>query len=221
MTTINEAVARCSVCGAVNQYMAIGSTNAMGSSDLDTRPPEMARSTICDQVRRCSSCGYCADDLESASPGVRAVVDSQEYRIQLTDPTYPELANSFLCAAIINRDSQQFADAVWPLIRAAWVCDDNDMAAQAKTCRLKAANMIALAEEHGQSVVEQEGGGTALLVDLLRRSGQIAQAKQVLTTRRTPDIEGIIASILDFQAVLLDRGDTACHTVDEAMGETP
>ncbi len=41
MTTVFPQTVKCSVCGAENEIMVVGSTNAFGPTDLDTRPPEM------------------------------------------------------------------------------------------------------------------------------------------------------------------------------------
>jgi hypothetical protein len=57
MTTLYREKSRCAVCGIATEYTSIGSTNAFGSPDLDTRPPEMQRSTIFAWVQRCPECG--------------------------------------------------------------------------------------------------------------------------------------------------------------------
>ena len=46
MTTLGTASAACAVCGTVSEYTVIQSTSRFGSPDLDTRPPEMERSTL-------------------------------------------------------------------------------------------------------------------------------------------------------------------------------
>lgn len=53
MTTMYEEDFESYVCGTKSNHMAIGSTNSFGSPDLDTRPPEMARSTIYQFIQRC------------------------------------------------------------------------------------------------------------------------------------------------------------------------
>ena len=220
MTTLYEKKTKCGVCGAENEYTVIGSTNTFGSSpDLDTRPPEMKRSTIFAWVQRCLECGYCASDIRVTRPGARAIVNSDKHKDQLNDPMYPDLANSFLCKAIIDRESKDFSAATWALIHAAWVCDDSNHPDQAEACRHKASDMLVIAEKHGQQVAEQEGASTAIIVDLLRRSGRIEQARQMIATRRGGVTEDIIARILDFQTALLDKNDVSCHTIAEALGE--
>ena len=167
MTTVTEEKVRCWLCESENQFTVVGSTNAIGSSDLDVRPPEMKRSTIFAWVQRCPECGYCATDLAAPRPEATDVVSAKEYERQLDDPTNPELANSFLCAC------RDYSAATWALLRAAWVCDDSGRPDQAVVCRQRAAEMLPVAEEHEQIIAKPEGASTAILIDLLRRSGRL------------------------------------------------
>lgn len=216
MTTLYQEKTRCSLCGSENEYDVIGSTNAFGSADLDTRPPEMKRSTIFAWVQRCPECGYCASNVSKSRPGLQAMLKRKEYKRQLIDPEYPELANSFLCKAIVDQEAGDYAAATWALIHSAWVCDDSDRSAQAKVCRTKAAKMLLIAEKHGQKMAGQEGGSTALLADLLRRAGQSKEARKLIAERRGGITEDIIAQVLDFETTLLDKNDVSCHTIAEA-----
>lgn len=219
MTTFYEKKVLCSVCGGQNVFIGVRSTNAFGSADLDTRPPKSQRYTISTWVQRCPNCGYCASDVSVTRLGAQVVVSGKEYSDQMNDPTYPELANSFLCKAIVDRELKDFAAAAWALIHAAWACDDDHHPDQATACRQKAADMLKIAEEHGQQVADQDGDSTAILVDLLRRSGQIEQASKVIAARRSRITQDTIARILDFQSALLDKNDLYCHTIAEALGE--
>jgi uncharacterized protein (DUF2225 family) len=219
MTTLYEEKARCAVCGSETEHTVIGSTNTFGSPDLDTRPPEMKRSTIFAWVQRCPECGYCTSDVSAASSQAAAVVRSPEYTRQLSDSTCPELVNAFLCKALIDEGSGDYAAAAWSLIHAAWACDDAEKAEPARTCRGKAADMIEKALGNGQKVAEQDGADTAIRVDLLRRAGRASEARKLITTNRPASAEDIIADILDLQDALLTDGDEACHTIAEAFGE--
>ena len=48
----------CYVCNLESDQTEISITNTFGSSDLDTRPAEMKRSTITHRVEKCPYCGY-------------------------------------------------------------------------------------------------------------------------------------------------------------------
>lgn len=219
MTTVFQETKQCGICGSVAEYTSIGSTNAFGSADLDTRPPEMKRSTIFAWVQRCAKCGYCDADVSQSCPSTPEVVASAAYKAQLSDPSYSELANSFLCTAMIYRADGDYGTAAWALIHGAWVCDDTAKTDGAKSCRQMAAEMISLAEEHGQRAGADDRANTAILVDLLRRSNQFEQARQVLAKQQSSEGGDVIGRVLKFQKALLNKNDTSCHTIAEALAE--
>ena len=210
MTTIYETIIRCGNCGSENFYQKIASMNIRGPADLDLQPPGLNRSTM---VQRCPGCGFCAYDVSKFPFDSAAVLNSMEYKNQLNDPTCPKLVNSFLCKAIINRNARNYAKATRALINAAWACDDLGYPSQAVACRKKAVVMIALAEKYGQQISNQDGVVTAILVDLMRRSGQLEQAKKVIEARRAGIQQDIIIHILDYQTFLIEKGDISCHSI--------
>lgn len=219
MTTIYRKEVQCSLCKVTTEFTGIGSTNTFfGSEDLDTRPPEMMRSTMHTWVRRCPHCGYCASDISTSVPEAESIVKSKEYTDQLNDLEFPELANEFLCKAMIHGVTMDYKAASRALIHAAWTCDDHERPEQAQLCRNKAAAMLMLAEERGQQLVAQDGRSTAILIDLLRRSGQSEQARQIIAARRVKTNDEVLLQIIDFQVRLLDKNDVSCHTLEEAIG---
>lgn len=218
MTTLYRVTKACAVCGAKHEYIEIGSTNAFGAPDLDSRPPAMARSTIFAWVQRCPVCGYCATDISKARGHAEVTVRSIRYRAQLADSAMPELANSFLCQAIVDEYAGNYAAAAWAIVHAAWVCDDAEKSESAQECRSKAAEMVLRAIEAGQEFTRQRGAETVILADLLRRAGKFAEAGQVIARRRADIQDDTILNMLAFQERLIARGDVACHTLDEAAG---
>ena len=176
----------------------------------------MRRAGLFTDVQQCGGCGYCAVDVSKSSPGAETVVKSSEYRRQLHDDALPYLANSFLCMSMVNRAANDYAGAAWALIQAAWACDDEGSAAEAVKCRSKAADMLVYAEDHGQSVAEQDGASTAILVDLLRRAGRLDDARAAIDQRPTGQAEGVIVEVLRYQDQLIAQGDTGRHTMAEA-----
>jgi len=219
MTTIYEVEKKCAVCGKSNKYNQIGSTNAFGSPDLDTRPPEMERSTIDMWVQTCPSCGYCAPDISKRLKKSLEVVRSDSYQQQLNNPEFPKLANAFLCFSLIQESAGEYAKAGWACIHAAWACDDAGSDAGAQKCRQKAVILLQKAKENGQRFAEQLGGEEALMVDLLRRSKQFELALKTCEDGLQKNPEKIISDILQFQKTLISRSDVACHTIAEATGE--
>ncbi|MDW8147146.1 MAG: hypothetical protein RMJ48_12775 [Roseiflexaceae bacterium] len=217
-TTLYPVTKTCAVWGTASEYIEIGSTSAFGAPDLNSRPPEMARSTIFAWVQRCPACGYCAADISQAPGHAGVTVRSIRYRAQLVDSTMPELANSFLRQAIVDERAGDYASAAWAIVHAAWVCNDEEKPEAAQECRGKAAEMVMRAIESGQEITEQRGAETAILVDLLRRAGRFAKARQVIASRRPGIIDDVILKILAFQELLIARGDVARYTLDEAVG---
>lgn len=79
--------------------------------------------------------------------------------------------------------------------------------------------MMTKAFENGQEIAEQDGAETAIRVDLLRRAGRLAEARQLIATKRSAITEDVICKILTFQDALLEKRDEVCHTISEALGE--
>ncbi|GAB4238056.1 MAG: hypothetical protein Kow00109_12300 [Acidobacteriota bacterium] len=244
MTVLVDVKVRCSLCGTENSTAAVLSTLVDGYPDLDTRAPEMERSLLRYSVQRCSGCGYCASDLRKRRLGVEAVVHSAKYRRQLDDDGHPELANSFLCKALIDYRMGRYAAATWDLIHAAWACDDEGWERAAQRCRSKAVRMLRKALAERQWRDRRHGPAAVLLVDLLRRARRFAAAERALAEareelqnelgfwrdpavcrgrwkeadRRGREISDVLR-ILAFEELLIERRDASCHTVDEVFGE--
>jgi hypothetical protein len=218
MTTLYQKSVTCANCQHAQMVTGIASTNSFGSPDLDTRPPEMKRSTINTWVQSCESCGYCAESLEIENKKAPTILNSRQYQEQLREPDTPQLANHFLCKAIIDQKSGDFAAATWSLLHAAWVCDDLGNEHQAKQCRQDAAKMLLRAEKKKQILMNHTNEETLLLVDLLRRSCQFEQAKQVIASRRKAMIEDhFLLQILDYQHQLVEAADSAAYTIEDAI----
>lgn len=219
MTTISFTAKTCIVCRAEHEYTEIDSTMVFDSPDLDSRPPEMMRSTIFAWVQCCPACGYCAEDVSKAPKQAKVIVKSTQYQAQLADPAMPEMANHFLCQAMIHEHAGDYAAAAWAIVHAARVCDDEEKSESAKICRIRAANMVLRAIAAGQEFTEQRGAETVIPADLLRRAGAFAEARTIIARRRPGITDSTILRLLAFQDSLIARGDVARHTLDEAMGE--
>jgi len=79
--------------------------------------------------------------------------------------------------------------------------------------------MLRKAEADGQPISDQPGASTAILVDLLCRAGQLAEAPEAIRMRREAALGDVIGQILDCQSALADAGDLSCYTVAEAIGD--
>ncbi len=215
MTTEMSEDIVCAVCNAESTQTILMSTNTMEPPDLDLRPGEMYRSTMHLWVQRCPRCGYCAPSIDEGLQGASGVIRSREYREQLCDPDLPELANSFLCASMIQEQGGDYASAGLSSMYAAWACDDRGAPEQARSCRLKAYYLFVKARSCGQEFARDPGSEDCLLVDILRRSGEYERAlstcEEALDGQPDPDI----VDILNFQKELISRGDSARHSIGE------
>jgi len=111
MTTMFKEIIQCAVCAERSEHFTVGSTNTSGSVDLDTRPPEMMRSTISMWIMVCPSCGYCSMDISKCSDKSPELVRSPAYQRQLKNPQFPDTANAFLCSLMIKELAGQYAKA--------------------------------------------------------------------------------------------------------------
>ncbi|MDM8539737.1 hypothetical protein QUF90_01490 [Desulfococcaceae bacterium HSG9] len=214
MTTLDYDIKKCFVCKAENEYTFIGSTNRFGVPDLDTRPPEMVRSTIKYQVERCPSCLYCAGDISKGDASIVRIVKSDEYRHQIEKRIYPEWSSSFICTAYIEQMQGQYDSAAWSAIHAAWGCDDYGESDDARKCRLRAIELIEQGEKYGKTVATEDGSCDLIKIDLLRRAGEFDRALAVVEKTLQTDVIAFIEKILRFQKQLIEKKDAACYDMD-------
>lgn len=221
MTTTLEIPKKCALCGEISKHIELTSTNTFGPSDLDTRPPEMKRSTIQWWIERCPSCGYCAPYISEQLTEAPEVIKSKSYQEQLKNPNFPELVNSFLCWSLIKEKCNDFVDAGWSAVHAAWGCDDERRDESAQECRKKAITLFQKAKEREQSFMRNKTDEKVLLVDLFRRSGQFEEALKIcddeLKEESKESVSKLLQLIFQFQKTLISNSDTGCHN----MGEVP
>ena len=184
MTTIFEEEVTCAVCGSKQTVEEIASTNSFGAMDLDTRPPEMKRSTMAHWVHECTECGYVAPELETAADGVRRVVASADYRAELRRADRVRLANRFVCRALLEVAAGDLASAGWRRLHAAWACDDANQGEEARVQRRAALELFDQARTAGQRAMKSVvGGDELLLADMARRAGEFERAAEYLCGR--------------------------------------
>ena len=142
-------IVRCALCGADSQQNVLSSTSFFGPRDLDMRPNGPARWALQFMVQRCPACGYCAERIGELTGGAGAVVASLIYRDVLDNARMPELARRYFCAALVAEADERRGDSARRFIDAAWACDDDGAAEQARICRERAAEMLSSAIEWG------------------------------------------------------------------------
>lgn len=215
MTTLMSIDVCCAVCGQTSSILEVCSTNACGSVDLDTRPPEMVRSTLPYGVQRCPACGYCAASLATAAAGIAARIADTAYRETLNRSDYPAKCNEFLCQAMLCQAGGDLAAALWATIHAAWICDDVGNAAAAVACRRATAALAQAAEANGIEWIEPAAASLMVRGDLLRRAGAFQEAMTIIDLALAAHPEPFLGDLLHFEKTLIEMADRAAHTVAE------
>lgn len=219
MTLFREEQRICAVCGQANMQTVLRSTTALGSPDLDTRPPPLARMTLPLYIQCCPACGYCARDVSEALPAVQNIVTQPEYQAQLHSEQFPYLANLFLCYHIIQQALDNYAEAGWAVVFAAWACDDAGPAFMTTAARLreKAVAFFTEARERSQAFAPSRAEEDALLADLLRRSGHFTAAQKAVEQGLAHSPDHTVQSILRFQHHLCRQHNPNVYTVQDAL----
>lgn len=221
MTTFNIASKSCSVCGATSEQHELTSASAFGWSDLDLRPPEPARSSLFLWVQQCPACGYCAADIEHGDEDLREIIESDEYRVQLADPSFPPLANAFLCQAIVLEETGNEQGAAWRAVNAAWACDDEGAGEAAVRARLRAVELFRLELAEGGEFGEGDEVGDifaserALLAELLRRAGRFDEALEACREGEETVRDERWRRFLELERSLAAARDDGCHSYSE------
>ena len=216
---MHQEKVKCCVCGKKSNRDVVGSSYSHGSSDLDTQPPEMRRSTIYYSIQRCPSCGYCASDLSECSGDAKFHVESKEFQEIIGNKAIPKVAASFLALSYEKQQTHQYSESAWTAIHAAWICDDKNKQKASKECRKKAISMIENANAYSQNMGDQAGATEALTIDLMRRAGMFEQALKLAEETKTKDIEEIILQVIAYEESLIESKDIDSHTVSEALGD--
>jgi hypothetical protein len=219
MTTFGDETVECAFCGESNDQLFLESTNVLGLPDLDMRPSEMKRSTINQWIQCCPTCGYCSDDISEAEKDLAGIVKTVGYQDRLKNKNYSQLANQFRCYSLICESYSNFDSGGWAYLHAAWVCDDEQNEKGAITCRKNSARLFQITKKQNQQYHPDKDTEDAIMIDVLRRSGQFEEAlswsEKVL--QRGPSER--IVQIVNFQRTLNDKNDLSCYTIEDAKSK--
>lgn len=197
----------CSVCGADSHQLAAPTVSPQFAPDLDTRPGEPLRSTLPAWVQLCPNCGYAAPDLSYAAELVPNWVRTSDYQ---------SLPDAFERHAWLLEQLGHLADAGWINLQAAWNHDDCEQPDAARRCRRKAIRLFQASKAAGHDFLDTPAEELALAVDILRRIGEFeAAAETIRVALQEEELPEMIDAVLRFQTGLVQRRDTARHTLDE------
>jgi hypothetical protein len=208
MTTVAHRSVKCSVCGKNSKHAVLASTNAFGSMDLDTRPPEMQRSTMSYWIMECPHCGYVASSLENPVHFEKKYLDTAEYKGFSGIPPVSELAQQFVHKARISMKQEHYVEAFWDYLHATWASDD----AQDETWQAE-LRMFSLQMMEKFSDKDMEDHYRVLRADLLRKTRQFDLLMQEYANVRFEN--ELLNKIVQFEILKAQEKDTATYTVDE------
>ena len=208
MTSFYDETVKCSVCGQDSEQYGLMSTNAFGSPDLDTRPPEMKRSTMDFWLQECPHCGYVASSLEKAINCEIGYLSSSEYKDFPASSPVSELAQRFVKKARIAAKGEDYLEAFWGYLHAAWASDDEEDETWQIELRKSAIQMMEKFNDE-----EMADNYRLIRVDLLRKTRQFERLLQEYENMRFED--ELFNQILRFQILKAKDKDTATYTVIE------
>lgn len=203
---------KCFICGAENEFMVLLSSNSYGSMDLDTRPPEMSRSTMDCWVQVCPVCGYVAVRVSEPTIVDRLFLQSDSYKTCDGIVFVSELARAFYRQQLILLSEGRKEDAFFALLHASWACDDGNERKNATAVRRKA---ILLADDLLASGESEDCESLSMVrADLMRRSARFRDLlEQYGETHYSDDL---LNRILDFEKALAKIRCRRCLTVADA-----
>ena len=208
-TTTEKETFKCSICGKKSEFFVMMSTSSFGSPDLDLRPPELQRSTMCYWIQECPECGYVAADIsEKAKPEItREWLESDEYTSCYGIKFESDLATRFFKHCINSLRVEDFEEAFYAVLHAAWACDDEFDFDNAKKCREIAIRLT--------SKIELDENLSVMKADLLRRSGNFDRLIKEYSSVKYSNED--LNQIIEFELKKAHEKDDNCYTVDEAF----
>ena len=214
MSLSTRITKKCAVCGMESEQYVLFSTNTFGGGpDLDLRPPEMMRSTMCYWVQECPHCGYVAKTLTDKTGVTIEWLKSDEYT-QCSGLHFSNtLAERFYKQYLIAKADENPEGAFYAALHAAWGCDDAQDTESAALCRRLAINEI-------DAVIQKQPEFFDLniqKIDLLRRVGMFDEA--IAEGRRLSTDKALFQKIIAFELLLAQAKDTKCYTVKDIEKE--
>ena len=209
MTTMMSVNKKCSVCGETSSFSVLGSSNSMGSPDLDLRPAPMYRFTMEMWIHECPECGYVAGDLSEKTKISREWLETEEYRNCDGIRFKYDLAELFYKRYMIYMQEGQKRGAFNSIHHAAWACDDCGDAENAKHCRRLAVRLVD--DFIDQEPRERRDTLKLIKLDLMRRAELFEQAHKEYSGTEFED--ELLRKILAFELQKIRKEDTGCYRV--------
>ena len=209
MSRISLLKRKCSVCGKESEQRVLTSTNAFGSPDLDLRPPKMKRSTMPLWIQECPHCGYISGSIDDETSINEVFLKSEEFCSCSNNNFKSELAKRFYKYYMINLLDDNYEDAFYAILHAAWACDDVNDYEKAIYCRKLAIVEI-------EKIIKENNNETLKVqrADLLRRAGLFEKISAEYNVTDFADEK--LQKIIMFQIQKAEEQNTDCYTVADA-----
>ena len=201
MTTMLSEECKCALCGAINQYNSLSSTNNFGGLDTEFRSYAMGTDPLAAYLQTCAVCGYTSYDLgknltPKAMETVRVIVE-KFYSVEKCNKKQMLPYKQYELAALIMKARRAAGENVAEtFLRAAWMADDHEHSLLAKQSRKSAADNLStkLPEEKDLSTQAEQ---MFRLADIYRRSGEFQLSldtqEKIAADKLHPDLQ--LASI--------------------------
>lgn len=214
MTTIYNEQKKCPNCGTLNEITMVGSTNSFGSMDLDTRPPEMRRSTMIYWLESCTHCGLSVSDLSKVEIEALKYFKSDNFKQKHTSEKFKSLAGKFWTSYLLVKNSGDINSALGLIHCAAWASDD--MKDSHGSTRAREIFIETLQENGNDPSIlspSEPLAGYLMLSDINRRISRFDEAKR-LAQHVVDNGEGFLQQIAEFVVELCEKKDSHCYNVD-------
>ena len=210
MSTFRKIKKCCAVCGNEAEYNVIMSSNSMGCMDLDTRPPQMMRSTLPYQIEICKSCYYANIDIEEISTvNIKNIMKMKEYQ-DISDLSISNTSIAYLLSGLIYYEIGDYEKSAFLYLKAAWTLDDAHNIALSTIARVRSYRSFSKYLESEDNINYR-----IIIVDLFRRcksfDSAISAAEELLKIVN----DEFLRKILLYPIKLSKAEDSSCHTVGE------
>ena len=228
MTEMMQIEMECSVCGKTSEQWVLLSSNKFGYQDLDTRPPEMYRSTMKTWILECPHCGYVAKNLKEELKINEEYLKSNEYKTCNDINFKSDLSKIFYKKYLIDSEKFEDKDAYFALLHCAWACDDAKDLEKSKYIRQLAIELVDKIIKDNKNIndnVETKqdfrrksndvDNFIVMKADLLRRIGEYDQL--IKDYERLTLKDELLNKIIKFQVEKAYEKDNKCYTLEEVL----
>lgn len=230
MTNMMQIEMECSVCGKTSEQPVLLSSNKLGYQDLDTRPPEMYRSTMKIWILECPHCGYVAKNLKEKLKINVDYLKSNKYKTCNGINFKSDLSKIFYKKYLIESEKGEDRNAYFALLHCVWACDDAGDLENSKFIRQLAIELLNKLIKNNKNIqdnvetkqefrrksnINDTENFIVMKADLLRRIGefdQLINEYENITLKNE-----LLNKIIKFQVEKAHEKDNECYTLKEVL----